>query len=261
MPFDFDKWYEDNRERWNSARRNRYQNDPDYRKRVLAQNQASREKRRCEQGIDAQAQAQAQKTDPGEAWMEYEDAEGQIWLTIGALARALGKSVKTLRLWESKGWIPEATQRTGKGERLYTPEQILAIRERLLKEGRVGQRGIQTKTKSYVKVLRVAEENRPAVLFRVSALAQAAGRSTSIVLQHESKGRFPETPLRAKGGQRLYTAEMIEAAVTAYKWLDDQPVPKPWEKFYAKVKTGWDKLGLNDAVVMDAPRQPTGGTN
>jgi len=257
MPFDFDKWYADNRERWNSARRNRYQNDPEYRKRVLEQNRASREKRREEDGIDARACEEARKADPGEAWMEYEDAEGQIWLTIGALARALGKSVKTLRLWERKGWIPEASQRTPKGERLYTPEEILTTRERLLKEGRVGQAGVKAKARSYVKVLRVAEENRPTVLFRVSALAQAAGRSTSIVLQHESKGRFPQTPLRAKGGQRLYSAEMIEAAAAAYQWLDDQPPPKPWEEFYAKVKTAWDKLGLNDAVVLD----PTGGTN
>lgn len=258
MGFDFDKWYEDNRERWNSARRDRYKNDPEYRKRVLEQNQASREKRREEQGVDAEAQEKARKTDANEAWMEYQDDEGQIWLTIGALARALGKSVKTLRLWETKGWIPEASQRTGKGERLYTPEQILEIRERLLKEGRVGSSGIQVKTNSYTKILRVKGENRPTVLFRVSALALAAGRSTSIVLQHESKGRFPPTPLRAQGGQRLYTANMIEIAAEAYQWLDDQPAPKPWDVFYAKVKKGWDKLGLNDAEVLE-PAQLTGG--
>jgi len=60
MGFDFDKWYEDNRERWNSARRDRYQNDAEYRERVLKQNQASREKRREDLGEDQKAQAQAQ---------------------------------------------------------------------------------------------------------------------------------------------------------------------------------------------------------
>lgn len=253
MGFDFGEWYEDNKERWNNARRSRYENDPEYRKRVLEQNRASREKRREEDGVDSAAAEKAKKADPGEAWMEFMDGEGQVWLTIGALARALGKSVKTLRLWETKGWIPAASQRTPKGERLYTPEQILSIREKLLGAGKVGQSGLQTKTKSYVKQVRVGEEVRSLVLFRVSALAQAAGRSTSIVLQHEAKDRFPRTPLRAKGGQRLYTAEMIEAAVVAYRWLDTQQPPKDWDKFHEKLQAAWDKLGLDGAEVLEPP--------
>lgn len=259
MGFDFSEWYEDNKERWNKARRARYEKDSDYRRRVLEQNRASREKRKEEDGVDAQAQEDAKKAAPSEAWMEFMDAEGQVWLTIGALARALGKSVKTLRLWETKGWIPASTQRTPKGERLYTPEQILKIRETLLGQGRVGQAGLQTKTKSYVKQIRVGEELRAVVLFRVSALAQAAGRSTSIILQHEAKGRFLDTPLRAKGGQRLYTAEMIEAAVTAYQWLDTQQPPKDWEKFHEKLKMAWDKLGLAGAEVLEAPQSNLNG--
>ena len=250
MGFDFNVWYEDNKDRWNNARRSRYENDPEYKKRVLAQNRASREKRKEEDGIDSAAAEKAKKADPGEAWMEFMDGEGQVWLTIGALARALGKSVKTLRLWETKGWIPEATQRTPKGERLYTPEQVLAIREKLLGENRVGQSGLQTKTKSYVKQVLVGEEVRAVVLFRVSALAQATGRSTSIILQHEAKGRFPVTPLRAKGGQRLYTAEMIEYAVAAYRWLDAQPSPKDWDAFYEKLKKDWSKLRFDGAEVL-----------
>jgi DNA-binding transcriptional MerR regulator len=253
MGFDFNAWYEDNAERWNNARRSRYENDPEYRERVLAQNRASRDKRKEEDGVDAAAVEKAKKADPGEAWMEFMDDAGQVWLTIGALARALGKSVKTLRLWETKGWIPEAVQRTPKGERLYTPEQVLSIREKLLGEGKVGQSGLQTKTKSYVKQVRVGEDVRAVVLFRVSALAQAAGRSTSIILQHEAKGRFPITPLRAKGGQRLYTAEMIEHAVAAYRWLDTQPPPKDWDTFHEKLKKDWDKLGLNEAEVLGPP--------
>jgi len=253
MPFDFKDWYEDNKERWNGARRSRYENDPEYRARVLEQNRASRDKRREVDEEELEAEEAASKTDPSEAWMEFMDEDGQVWLTIGAFARALGKSVKTLRLWEVKGWIPQAEQRTPKGERLYTPEQILAIREKLLVEGRVGQSGLQAKTGSYVKQVRMGNEVVPVVLFRVSALARSAGRSTSIVLQHESKGRFPETPLRAKGGQRLYSADMIEAAVLAYRWLDTQPAPKPWDKFCSKVRVAWHALGMEGAEVVDPP--------
>lgn len=254
MGFDFSQWYDDNRDRWNDARRSRYENDLEYRNRVLSQNRASREKRKEQDSEDSAEVSAAQKTGSTEAWMEFMDEDGQVWLTIGALARALGKSVKTLRLWENKGWIPHATQRTPKGERLYTPEEILSIREKLLGEGRVGQSGLQTKTNSYVKQVKVGEEVQAIVLFRVSALAQAAGRSTSIVLQHESKGRFPKTTLRAKGGHRLYTAEMIEGAVAAYEWLDRQAGPKPWDKFRMRVEASWGKLGLAGAEVLDPPK-------
>lgn len=56
--------------------------------------------------------------------------------TIGEMAKALGKSPVTLRMWEREGWIPKATYRTptprgkqipdrpSKGRRLYSREQV-----------------------------------------------------------------------------------------------------------------------------------------
>jgi hypothetical protein len=64
------------------------------------------------------------------------DGVPKSFYTVGALARALGRSPVTIRSWESKGWIPSAAFRApaprsqqipGKasmGHRLYSREQI-----------------------------------------------------------------------------------------------------------------------------------------
>lgn len=64
------------------------------------------------------------------------DGVPKPFYTVGALARALGRSPVTIRSWESKGWLPSASFRApaprsqqipGKasmGHRLYSREQI-----------------------------------------------------------------------------------------------------------------------------------------
>lgn len=65
--------------------------------------------------------------------------------TIGALARALNKSEKSVRLWTTRGYIPNAPYRmksvTGrdgverKGRRLYSKEMIEAAVESFARRG------------------------------------------------------------------------------------------------------------------------------
>lgn len=64
------------------------------------------------------------------------NGERVIMYTIGQVCKALGKSAVTLRMWESKGWIPKSSFRTpapskpqipgkaSKGRRLYTQQQL-----------------------------------------------------------------------------------------------------------------------------------------
>ena len=64
------------------------------------------------------------------------NGEHIIMYTIGEVCKALGKSAVTLRMWESKGWIPKPSFRTpapskpqipgkaSKGRRLYTQQQL-----------------------------------------------------------------------------------------------------------------------------------------
>jgi hypothetical protein len=60
----------------------------------------------------------------------------ETFYTIGEVCKALGKRPVTLRMWESKGWIPKSSFRTPppsgvqipekatKGRRLYTQQQL-----------------------------------------------------------------------------------------------------------------------------------------
>lgn len=62
--------------------------------------------------------------------------ERMMMYTIGQLCKALSKSAVTIRMWESKGWIPKSSFRTpppngpqipgkaSKGRRLYTQQQL-----------------------------------------------------------------------------------------------------------------------------------------
>ena len=64
------------------------------------------------------------------------NGEKIMMYTIGQVCAALDKSAVTLRMWESKGWIPKSSFRTpppngvqipgkaSKGRRLYTQQQL-----------------------------------------------------------------------------------------------------------------------------------------
>lgn len=64
------------------------------------------------------------------------NGEKQTFYTIGEVCKALGKRPVTLRMWESKGWIPKPSFRTPppvgiqipdkaqKGRRLYSQAQL-----------------------------------------------------------------------------------------------------------------------------------------
>ena len=67
--------------------------------------------------------------------------EDRIFFTIGELGKALDRKPVTIRMWESRGWIPKATYRTPKprgnqipdkslqGRRLYSLEQVEFLME------------------------------------------------------------------------------------------------------------------------------------
>ena len=249
MGFDFKKWYDENGDRLNKARRARYETDEAYRKSVLQTNRASRRKRQGEDEGEKKAEKKAQKVEVSDAWRVVE-VDGKEYLTIGALARVLGKSVKTLRLWESKGILEETPNRSPKGERLYSPDQVLEIRKKLEAEGKVSDVQSTPRLRPLIRDVRLKSGATVEMrLFRIGSLARTVGRSTATLLQLEAKGRFPETPLRSPGGQRLYTLEMMESARRAFTSFD-RKISNDWEEFFSEVIKGWDGLGLNGAEVL-----------
>lgn len=248
MPFDFKEWYAKNKERLAEARRARYASDPAYREKCQRLNREARDRKYEAEAKEKREEDKAKRAEPVSPWKQVEQ-NGKTYLTIGALARALGKSVKTLRLWESKGLLPKATTRSQRGDRLYSPELVIEIREKLLAEGKVDDSAPKERVFSSVHRVKMNGKVQEVSLFRVSIMAKAAGRSVATLLQLEEKGRFPKTPLRSQGSQRLYSIEMIEAARDAFVEFDKNH-GRDWDAFSADLTARWNKLGMDNAEVL-----------
>ncbi len=80
------------------------------------------------------------------------DGELRDFYTIGSLAKIAGRSHKTVRSWEDKGWLPKPTYRSSKasghsavntknrGYRLYSREQVQVVYRALEVNGLLGTR-------------------------------------------------------------------------------------------------------------------------
>ena len=263
--FDFKAWYEDNGDKLNKSRRDRYNTDPEYKKKVLAQNKASREKRRKAQAETKAAERKAQKFQArARPWKTVErlikDEKGKEQLvkvfTIGALARALGCSVQAVRLWERQGVIPPTPIRSGKGDRLYTVEQMEMIQQLLKQQGKLDENKVREGFSPQVfhrKVLFADGKEKVLPLVRVGVLAKAIARTVITVDQMESRGVLPQTPFRASSRKyRLYTLEMIEVVKKAIdKRGETIRGEEQWQGFLEEVEAGWKKLGVMGASLAD----------
>jgi DNA-binding transcriptional MerR regulator len=259
--FSFQKWYEDNAESLNKTRRERYKTDPEYRDRVLALNKAAREKRRAAKEVEKKRETEAVRVRSGtRPWRQVDGPDAVKMFTIGALARAVGKSVKMIRLWEKNGTIPETPHRSEKGDRLYTLEQIQQIHASLKKQGKVDDSVVRShpETRSYERRVEF-EDGTSAVLkmFRVGVLAQAVDRMVVTVEQMEQRGILPETPFRYSGTRyRLYTAGMIEVVRKALEKHPNGVKAEDAEAFHAEVIDGWRKLNVIGAKVVPDVQVP-----
>lgn len=271
--FDFKNWYGENGEKLNKDRRNRYHTDPDYKARVLAQNKTSREKRRKATAKQKKTEREARKfkarTEPWKTvQMTVKDKAGKdveiTVFTIGALAAALGVSVQAVRLWERQGVIPKTPLRSGKGklkggkgDRLYTVEQLEMMQELLKKQGKLDEDRLNetSSPREFFRTVLLADgKTKEWVFVRVGVLATAIERGIITIDQMEQRGVLPETPFRASSRKyRLYTRPMIaivKKAMTKRGAVirgEDQ-----WAGFFEEVRDGWKKLGVEGAeLIMD----------
>ena len=215
-PWEFKDWYKEHGEELNESRRDRYNKDPAYREQVLEANRESRRKRRKEQLIERATEQETKKVKTGKLWKESV-IDGQTFLTIGALASVLGRSKLGVRLLERDGIIPTTPHRNAQKERLYTPAQVLDIRESLAAKNRLVRKktaGIPEFVQCRVKLSDGSVVICP--LFRVGVMAKAVGRSPITLEQMERRGALPPTPLRLPPNRRVFSAEQIEAVKAAF---------------------------------------------
>lgn len=123
----YQKWYEANKDRRNAARRERYQRDGTYRARQVS---AARDYRAGGRKADVEA-----TTGPSAVMYVAPGKEVALW-TIGDIARTLGITTQTIRVWEIRGLLPAPTIDSGK--RMYTKKQakyITKLHEKMQKCG------------------------------------------------------------------------------------------------------------------------------
>lgn len=259
---DFKEWYEKNSADWNQKRRSRYSDDPKYRETVLERNRRHRSEKKQEQQAELKEVRQAQTQRVKSRWKKFEDGDGLARFSIGALAERLGVSVQAIRLWERQGVIPPPAKRTegqrgsdGKGQRLYSLDEIEKIRKILKVQGRLPDANSADpveKVRGYAREIVFPNgKSKTEQVYTVGVLASAVTR-TVVTLEHlERKGYLPQTPLRGSSvGRRLYTKPMIE---TVKKAFEKRPAGirggGAWKSFYDEVLQGWKKIGIVGAAL------------
>lgn len=274
-PFNFKEWYRTHGKTLNLSRQERYQNDPEYKARVLAGNRSVREKKRAallearknSGGLEATRVEKSWKTYPMVLMVEGEEVEVQGF-TIGAAAKILGWSVQALRLWERKGLLPPTPYRYNGRDRLY-PWIIIEEYSEILKDKserkEKRQADDQKKNPRNLSVTRRIVKfskglPKEVTLFRIGVLAKAAFKTVVTLEQWEAAGLLPETPFRAVGnpGYRLYTMRMIRAVKRALH-------KRGWEirgssakdGFFEEIFEEWKREGVIGARILEqkAPKQ------
>ncbi len=253
-------WYEENGDDLNDRRRDRYANDPEYKAKVRQWNQEARERRKKTRKAEKRAEKRAVKMKASAgAWKTVDhEVDGVLtrMFTIGALARAVGKGISTIRVWERTGTMPETPYRSEKGDRLYTVEMVEDIIEGLDRVGKLDHRRMK-KRKKPSSVIRTVKpkrgQRRDIRLYKIGTLAQAVSRTVVALTNMEKREVLPRTPLLASSLEyRLYTVEMIEAVQKAFaKRGGVVRGHSEWEDFHDEIFDAWDEQGILDAKVIE----------
>lgn len=110
MAWDFDEWYEENKERLSRERKLKYRSNKEYRekRKAASRDYYDRTKRRL-RPVDR---------------FSVSNKRGERFVTIGRVAALINRHVETVRGYHRRGVIPNPTVFDSRGWRLYTQEQL-----------------------------------------------------------------------------------------------------------------------------------------
>jgi hypothetical protein len=142
-------WYAKHAAELAEKRRQRYENDPEYKQKVLEQNRAYREKKSAEAKKIPKPRVRIPRHRKPVAINV--PINGVLTLKqlvhVGYFARAISRSVPTVHQWERSGVLPRTPFTLvgrNKQERLYTSEMIAVVRSAM--EARSGTISISDRT-------------------------------------------------------------------------------------------------------------------
>lgn len=116
----FAEYYRENGREIRKARRARYAEDPEFRKRCQERMRARREQKQSEGTSNLPAAGR-------ELFMAIDGNRVACW-TISTLAMKVGRTQQALNNWQRWGVLPETPLKTDGGIRLYTEEMIEVVR-------------------------------------------------------------------------------------------------------------------------------------
>lgn len=255
----FKEWYKNHADDWNKKRRERYAQDKKYRETVLERNRDHRSEKKEELQATAAKERKARKTGVKDRWKTIV-LDGKTYFSIGSVASTLRVSVQAVRLWERQGVIAPPSKRTddgeGKGQRLYSIDDIEKIRKALAAQDRLPDIDPKKETseRSYERTVRYASGKvKTEKVFTIGVLARKIPK-TVVTLEHlEREKKLPATTLRGSSvKRRLYTQPMIDIVKAEF---DKRPMgirgAEAWSEFYDAVYQGWKKLGVVGAKIVD----------
>lgn len=119
----FKSWYDENKDELAAKRKQRYEDDPEYRQQVVDQSRKYRKGNR-----DAPRVRLPRHQVP----KEHALPDGSVikLYSVGAFALYVRRSVQSINHWQREGLLPMTPYRAGKrGFRLYTKEMMDVVRE------------------------------------------------------------------------------------------------------------------------------------
>lgn len=257
----FADWYAEHSAEWNQSRRERYERDAAYRKKVNEWNARARERRR--EAVLAERRSQAPlwpKVSGGRGWKVVQIEGVGAAFSLGALAALTARSPVTLRMWEKRGILPETPYRDAAGGRLYLLEQMHAIVETLVRKGVLKERGEEDGVKVTSRVPRVEFRNVRFVdgsvqklrVYKIADVAAILESRSAAIKRREQGGMFPATTLRTPiMQQRRYTFGQLRAVADVWNELGGAcHGRKQWVEFTQKVEKLWREQGIVGAVLQ-----------
>ena len=117
------EWYEQNKDKLAEDRKQRYEDDPEYRQKVLDQSASYREKTRKEPRVKLPRHRKPKS-------YALPDGTKIQMFSVGAFAMYIGRSVQSVNHWEREDLLPKTPYRRGKrGFQLYSIVMMDAVKE------------------------------------------------------------------------------------------------------------------------------------
>jgi len=134
------EYYESHKEELSKKRKEKYQNDSEYREKVKEASRRYREKKRVErEALKKEGKwPKPKKRGPRTIVMVNLNGKKVEAYTIPVLAKKIRRSISTVNKWITVGTIPKTPFLSKTGGRLYTDAMVLVIKMAIQSRGIVG---------------------------------------------------------------------------------------------------------------------------